>query len=126
MGYEAVGTDYYGLAELGRASEYYAKAFELREHASEREKLTITAGYYETVTGELVKRYKPISSGLRATRETTGHISIWAMCTANRGSRRRRRMHIAKAFASPPIMSPHTLICPTACFPCSASRRRGT
>jgi len=55
MGYEAVGGDYYGLGELGRASEYYTKAFELREHASEREKLSITANYYENVTGELEK-----------------------------------------------------------------------
>ena len=31
---------------LGRASEYYSKAFQLREHASEREKLAITADYY--------------------------------------------------------------------------------
>jgi eukaryotic-like serine/threonine-protein kinase len=55
MGYDAVGGDYFSLAELGRASEYFAKAFQLREHASEREKLQITAGYYENVTGELDK-----------------------------------------------------------------------
>jgi len=54
-GYRAVGGDYFGMAELGRASEYYAKAFELREHASEREKLVITANYYEDVTGDLDK-----------------------------------------------------------------------
>ncbi|MFZ1123397.1 MAG: protein kinase [Candidatus Binataceae bacterium] len=54
-GYNAVGNDYYTLGELGRASEYYTKAFQLREHASEREKLAITANYYETVTGELDK-----------------------------------------------------------------------
>jgi serine/threonine protein kinase/Tfp pilus assembly protein PilF len=55
LGYSAVGTDYFSLIELGRASEYFTKAFELREHASEREKLTITADYYSTVTGELDK-----------------------------------------------------------------------
>jgi eukaryotic-like serine/threonine-protein kinase len=55
MGYRRVGGDYYSLAEMGRASEYYAKAFQLREHASEREKLDIAANYYETVTGELEK-----------------------------------------------------------------------
>jgi tetratricopeptide (TPR) repeat protein len=55
MGYGAVGSDYYGLGELGRASEYFTKAFELREHASEREKMNITATYYENVTGELEK-----------------------------------------------------------------------
>jgi eukaryotic-like serine/threonine-protein kinase len=53
MGFRAVGNDYFSLGELGRASEYYTKAFELREHASEREKLLITADYYRNVTGEL-------------------------------------------------------------------------
>ncbi len=43
MGYRAVGNDYVSLGELGRASDYYTKAFQLREHASEREKLAITA-----------------------------------------------------------------------------------
>ena len=55
IGYLAVGGDYYSLGELGRASEYYTKAFQLREHASEREKLAIAASYYRTVTGELDK-----------------------------------------------------------------------
>ena len=55
MGYLAVGNDYSALAEVGRASEYYTKAFQLREHASEREKLGITANYYQSVTGELDK-----------------------------------------------------------------------
>jgi eukaryotic-like serine/threonine-protein kinase len=54
-GYSAVGSDYFTLGELGRASEYYTKAFQLREHASEREKLAITANYYSYVTGELDK-----------------------------------------------------------------------
>ena len=55
MGYLAVGYDYSNLAEVGRADEYFTKAFQLREHASEREKLHITANYYEVVTGELDK-----------------------------------------------------------------------
>ncbi|MGA7931069.1 MAG: protein kinase [Candidatus Sulfotelmatobacter sp.] len=55
MGYLAVGNDYAGLGELGRASDYFTKAFQLREHANEREKLDITATYYLNVTGELDK-----------------------------------------------------------------------
>jgi Flp pilus assembly protein TadD len=54
MGYLAVGTKW-TLSERGRAAEYITKAFRLREHASEREKLTITAVYYSSVTGELDK-----------------------------------------------------------------------
>ncbi|MGO9086661.1 MAG: protein kinase domain-containing protein [Terriglobales bacterium] len=55
MAYRAVGLDYSNLAQTGRASEYLAKAFELREHASEREAMIITADYYFLVTGELEK-----------------------------------------------------------------------
>ena len=55
MGYWALGGDYFSLSEEGRASEYYAIAFQLREHTSEREKLAITATYYDSVTGELDK-----------------------------------------------------------------------
>ena len=55
MGYRAVGDDYYSLTELARAGPYITKAFQLREHASEREKLEITADYYSIVTGELDK-----------------------------------------------------------------------
>jgi eukaryotic-like serine/threonine-protein kinase len=53
-GYLAVGGNW-TLSERGRAAEYITKAFQLRDHASEREKLTITAVYYSSVTGELEK-----------------------------------------------------------------------
>ncbi len=55
MGYAVVGTDYSDLAEPERAGEYLTKAFQLREHASEREKLAISARYYFSGTGELDK-----------------------------------------------------------------------
>jgi eukaryotic-like serine/threonine-protein kinase len=55
MAYLAVGVDYTGEAETGRAAEYFKKAFELRHHASERERLRIEAEYYSGVTGELEK-----------------------------------------------------------------------
>jgi eukaryotic-like serine/threonine-protein kinase len=55
MGYLSVANDYYSIGELGRASEYFTKAFQLREHASEWEKLAIEANYYQNVTGELDK-----------------------------------------------------------------------
>ena len=55
VGYRAVGGDYHELGEVGRASEYLTKAFQLRDHASDREKLEITADYYRNVTGELDK-----------------------------------------------------------------------
>jgi tetratricopeptide (TPR) repeat protein len=55
LGYLAVGGQYASLGELARASEYYAKAFQLREHTSEWERLSIAASYYQNVTGELDK-----------------------------------------------------------------------
>ena len=57
-GYWAVGQDYQSLGELERSSEYFSKAFELREHASEREKSRIAADYYQYVTGERDKAAK--------------------------------------------------------------------
>ena len=53
--YRILGGDYNALGQLGRATEYYTRAFQLRDHASEREKLSITAAYYRNVTGELDK-----------------------------------------------------------------------
>jgi tetratricopeptide (TPR) repeat protein/predicted Ser/Thr protein kinase len=55
MAYSAVGADYSNLGQLERANESYGKAFQLRERASEREKLAIVADYYLNVTGELDK-----------------------------------------------------------------------
>jgi eukaryotic-like serine/threonine-protein kinase len=66
MGYNGVGRDYYNLAELGRASEYFNKAFQLREHASEREKLEISAVYYWIVTGEVDKAAQTYQETIQA------------------------------------------------------------
>jgi eukaryotic-like serine/threonine-protein kinase len=55
IAYLAAGVDYADMSESGRANEYYSKAFQLREHASEREKLIISGFYYESATGELEK-----------------------------------------------------------------------
>jgi serine/threonine protein kinase/tetratricopeptide (TPR) repeat protein len=55
LGYRAVGGDYDSLGQSGRASDYYTKAFQLRDRASEREKLDIAAHYYSNITGELEK-----------------------------------------------------------------------
>jgi len=55
MVFRSLGGIYITIGEEGRGREYFTKAFQLRERASEREKLTITADYYEYVTGELDK-----------------------------------------------------------------------
>jgi eukaryotic-like serine/threonine-protein kinase len=59
-GYESVAIDYATLGETETARPYYAKAFALREHASEMEKLHISANYYAQVTGEWEKVVEPL------------------------------------------------------------------
>jgi tetratricopeptide (TPR) repeat protein len=50
-----VGGDYNALDQLGRAMECSTRAFQLRDHFSEREKSSIIAAYYRNVTTELDK-----------------------------------------------------------------------
>ena len=77
MGYREVGNDYFTLGELGRASEYFTKAFQLREHGSEREKLDITGDYYFAVTGELDKAAQTYQEQIESyPRAITGHYSL--------------------------------------------------
>jgi eukaryotic-like serine/threonine-protein kinase len=65
MAYEGVGSDYVNMNQLGRASQYYIRAFQLRERASEREKLAITADYYTSVTGESGKAAETYQEAIR-------------------------------------------------------------
>ncbi len=53
--YNAISGDYNMLSQMARANEYLSKAFQLREHASERESLSIAGRYYSYFTGELDK-----------------------------------------------------------------------
>ncbi|MBZ5720489.1 MAG: protein kinase [Acidobacteriia bacterium] len=59
-GYMHMGASYFGLGEVGRAREYFTRAFQLREHASELERLAISTYYYRVVTGELDKAAKTV------------------------------------------------------------------
>jgi serine/threonine protein kinase/tetratricopeptide (TPR) repeat protein len=77
LAYNAVGDDYFGLSELGRASEYYTKAFELRERASQREKLAISATYYQTATGELGKAAQTCQEAIQSyPRDATVYLGL--------------------------------------------------
>jgi Tfp pilus assembly protein PilF len=85
LGYVAVGHGYFSLAQLGRASEYYTKAFQLREHASEREKLVITAAYYETVTGELDRAAQTYQEGIESYPRVAGAYGSLGIVFASLG-----------------------------------------
>ena len=52
MAYATLGVAYSNQNDRARASECLQKAFELKDRASERERLYISAHYYEMVTGE--------------------------------------------------------------------------
>jgi tetratricopeptide (TPR) repeat protein len=53
MACATLGVAYSNLGERKQAADYLKKAFELKERASEREKLYISAHYYEMVTGQV-------------------------------------------------------------------------
>jgi serine/threonine protein kinase/tetratricopeptide (TPR) repeat protein len=55
LAYAVLGTDYSNLGENKIASDNVRKAYELRDHASERERLFIEAQYHTLVTGDLDK-----------------------------------------------------------------------
>jgi eukaryotic-like serine/threonine-protein kinase len=58
LGYRSVATVYNNLSESERARAYFSKSFELRDHASEKERMLITGDYYAFVTGEIEKAVK--------------------------------------------------------------------
>ncbi len=55
MSYRTIAAIYGNLDEGERAAENARKAYDLREKVSERERFSIEAYYYQTVTGELEK-----------------------------------------------------------------------
>jgi eukaryotic-like serine/threonine-protein kinase len=76
MGYSMVGGVYSSMGELGRASDYYTKAFQLRDHASERERLIIAEGYYQHVTGELEKAAQTYQEQLASYPQDRGRTDL--------------------------------------------------
>jgi eukaryotic-like serine/threonine-protein kinase len=55
MAYATLGVSYGNLSQTTQQRENLTKAFDLKDRASEREKLYISAHYYSEVTGELDK-----------------------------------------------------------------------
>ncbi|HSE37762.1 MAG TPA: protein kinase [Blastocatellia bacterium] len=55
LAYARMASMYYNSRQDELAAEASQKAFELRDRVSERERLYISAGYYDNVTGELEK-----------------------------------------------------------------------
>jgi serine/threonine protein kinase/tetratricopeptide (TPR) repeat protein len=85
MAYRMVGLDYNNLGENERGREYITKAFQLREHASEREKLAITASYYWNVTGELDKAAQTFEEEIESYPREAGAYNSLGIVFAHRG-----------------------------------------
>ena len=116
MAYRAVGDDYAGLTQLGRAAEYYTRAFQLREHTSEREKLTITAEYYSNVTGELDKAAQTYEEMIQSyPRDYRAHLNLGNQYAAQAQYERatesyRQSLRLAPDNASPYACLVNTLL----------------
>jgi len=77
MAYGELGLLYANLGEPQRATQYYTKAFQLRQHASEREKLSLEAAYYLHVTGELDKAAQVYQEEIaNYPREARAHLDL--------------------------------------------------
>lgn len=76
-GYLSVGVNYNNIGETGRAGEYFTTAFQLRQHASEWERLSIAALYYLHVTGELDKTAQTYQEWIASyPRDSTPHNNL--------------------------------------------------
>src|SRR5262249_36491219 len=55
LAHSALGSEYANLGQLGMARESFAKAYALRDRATERERYEIDGDYYTFATGETEK-----------------------------------------------------------------------
>jgi serine/threonine protein kinase/Tfp pilus assembly protein PilF len=86
LAYAAMGRNYISLGEPGRANEYITRAFKLREHASEREKLIIDSNYYSDVTGELDKAVQALQEAIESYPRDAGAYPRLSIVYAQQGA----------------------------------------
>jgi eukaryotic-like serine/threonine-protein kinase len=104
--YRALGLDYSGLGEVDRAKECFSKAFQLRGHVSEWEKLAITADYYLNVTGELGKASETYEQWIESYPRDDGPYSSLGIVYALQGQYEKaseitsRALRLAPSFGS--------------------------
>ncbi len=80
LAYLATGANYGSFSEPVRSKEFITKAFQLREHASERERLIITANYYAYATGERDKAMGAYREQIESyPREPSGYVYLGLM-----------------------------------------------
>jgi eukaryotic-like serine/threonine-protein kinase len=86
MAYATLGVVYGNLSQTKQQLENLSKAFELKDRASEREKLYVSAHYYSEVTREVDKPWRSMSSGSRPILATRFHGTTWRLVTSSRDS----------------------------------------
>jgi tetratricopeptide (TPR) repeat protein len=123
LAYNGVGNSYASLQQFGRASDYYTKAFQLREHASEWERLKITGYHYLKSPGNGIRQPKPFKNIWRVTRRTIQTTSCWGLWTPIEGNTRKLRRSHVRPCAWRRIMWVHTSTSSTSSSPCSTSKK---
>jgi serine/threonine protein kinase/tetratricopeptide (TPR) repeat protein len=79
IAYLSVGEDYLEMDQDGRAAEYITRAFQLRDHAGERERQEIATIYYYSVTGDLNKAaesYERVLATYPRTQSAYGNLGV--------------------------------------------------
>ena len=85
MAYATLGVVYGNLSQTNQQLQNLSKAFDLKDRASEREKLYISAHYYSEVTREVDKAWRSMSSGSRPIPATRFHGTTWRSVTKSTG-----------------------------------------
>jgi len=65
MAYARLGVIYINSGQVAKANKYFARAYELSQHVSEREKLYIAGHYYEQVTGNLTRETETLQEAIQ-------------------------------------------------------------
>jgi tetratricopeptide (TPR) repeat protein len=60
-----LGVVYANSGQVAKAHKYFAKAYELSQHVSERERLYITGHYYQNVTGDMPKVIETLQEAIQ-------------------------------------------------------------
>ncbi len=65
MAHARLGVVYINSGQVAKANKYFAKAYELSQHVSERERLYIAGHYYEIVTGNIPKVIETLQEAIQ-------------------------------------------------------------
>jgi serine/threonine protein kinase/tetratricopeptide (TPR) repeat protein len=65
MAYARLGVLYINSGQVAKANTYFAHAYELSKHVSERERLYISGHYYQNVTGDIPKVIETLQEAIQ-------------------------------------------------------------